>query len=258
MEPTILTHHKNRVGYITLNRPEKRNALSPQIVRELADAFDQMDQNPEVKVVVLQAQGRAFCAGADLEYLHELKDFSIEENIEDSYRLKNLFSQIYEFPKPIIAKIEGHAMAGGCGLVTVCDFAFAVPDALFGYTEVKIGFVPALVSVFLAEQIGQAKATELLLSGELISAKKAAEFNLITEVIEEDMLEEWVEKFSSKLIAENSAFSMAETKRLLRSLGKSERHQALEAAALANAHARTHADCKKGLGAFLSKSKPSW
>lgn len=258
MEPIVLTHHQNRVGYITLNRPEKRNALSPELISALSEAFAEMEKNPTVKVVLLQAKGRAFCAGADLDYLKKLQDFSIEENQEDSRRLMDLFNQIYEFPKVVIAQVEGHAMAGGCGLVSLCDFAFAVPDALFGYTEVRIGFVPALVSVFLVEQLGQAKATELLLSGELISAKKAAEFELITEVIDEDLIEDWVRKFANRLITENSEFSMRETKRLLRSLGRKNRLSALEAAADANAQARSHQDCVKGLTAFLQKNKPTW
>lgn len=258
MEPIVLTHHQNRVGYITLNRPEKRNALSPELISALSEAFAEMEKNPTVKVVLLQAKGRAFCAGADLDYLKKLQDFSIEENQEDSRRLMDLFNQIYEFPKVVIAQVEGHAMAGGCGLVSLCDFAFAVPDALFGYTEVRIGFVPALVSVFLVEQLGQAKATELLLSGELISAKKAAEFELITEVIDEDLIEDWVRKFANRLITENSEFSMRETKRLLRSLGRKNRLSALEAAADANAQARSHQDCVKGLTAFLQKNKPNW
>lgn len=180
----------------------------------------------------------------------------MKENTADNRSLMNLFSQIYEFPKVLIAKIEGYAMAEGCGLVSLCDFA--VPDALFGHTEVRIGFVPALVSVFLVEQLGQARATELLLSGELISSKKAAEFELITEVIEEDLIEDWVNKFASKLIKENSEFSMKETKRLLRSLCQKQRQEALELAVDTKAKARYHEDFKTGLTAFLQKSKSHW
>ncbi|PZV84634.1 methylglutaconyl-CoA hydratase [Algoriphagus aquaeductus] len=259
MEKTVLTHVENQLGFITLNRPEKRNALSPQLIGELSEAFAQMKADKSVKLVILQAKGKAFCAGADLEYLQELQQFSYEENLEDSHRLKRLFSQIYEFPKVVIAKVQGHALAGGCGLVTVCDFAFADSEALFGYTEAKIGFVPALVSVFLAEQIGHYRAGELLISGEMISAKKADEFGLITGYMDGASLDHWVlNEFALKLIRDNSAFSMGETKRLLRSLGKVTRDQALDAAAEANARARAHEDCKKGIAAFLQKTKPTW
>ena len=142
--------------------------------------------------------------------------------------------------------------------MTVCDFAFSAPEALFGYTEVKIGFVPAVVSVFLSEQIGQAKTAELLLSGELISSSKSVSLGLITEVVEREFLAKRTEAFATKLVEDNSAFSMQETKRLLRSLGQAERHHALDLAAEANAKARANGDCVKGISAFLSKIKPSW
>lgn len=258
MQPTLLTQIENRTGFITLNRPEKRNALSPDLIRELDQAFADFEQDSQVKVVVLRAVGKAFCAGADLDYIQQLQHFSFEENLEDSRRLQALFTRIYEYPKVVIAQVQGHALAGGCGLVTVCDFAFAAPGALFGYTEVKIGFIPALVSVFLTEQIGQGKTTELLLSGELISSSRAAALGLITEVVEQEFLEKRTLEFAQKMIEDNSAFSMQETKRLLRSLGKTERHLALDRAAEANANARQHPDCKQGIAAFLSKSKPGW
>lgn len=258
MDSLILTQIENRIGFITLNRPEKRNAMSPELISGLDQAFSTFAQNDAVKVVVLKAAGKAFCAGADLDYIQQMQHFSYEENLEDSNRLKSLFSRIYEFPKVVIAQVQGHALAGGCGLVTVCDFAFSAPEALFGYTEVKIGFVPALVSVFLSEQIGQAKTTELLLSGELIASSKCVSLGLITEVVEREFLESRTLEFAQKLIIDNSAFSMQETKRLLRSLGQSARHQALDQAAIANAKARGHADCVKGISAFLSKTKPSW
>lgn len=255
---TVLIHVKNRVGFITLNRPEKRNALSPELIGDLDAAFSEMEQNPEVKIVVLKAVGKAFCAGADLDYIQQMQHFSLEENLVDSHRLKALFSKIYEFPKVVIAQVQGHALAGGCGLVTVCDFAFAAPEALLGYTEVKIGFIPALVSVFLSEQIGHGKTAELLLSGELISSSKSVALGLITEVVEQEFLEKRTLEFAQKLAIENSAFSMSETKRLLRNLGAKSRHEALDLAAAANAKARGHQDCVKGISAFLSKTKPSW
>lgn len=258
METSVLTYIEGRIAFVILNRPEKRNALSPETVQELMRAFSEMEQDPEVKVVVLKAEGEVFCAGADLDYLRQMQDFSWEENLADSQRLKSLFSQIYEFPKVVIAQIQGHALAGGFGLVTVCDFAFATSEAKFGYTEVKIGFVPALVSVFLSEQIGLAVATELLLSGNLITASKAAELGLITAEVSSELLEKKTIDFAQQLISGNSTFSMQETKRLLRSLGEQSRHEALDRAAEANARARSHEDCVKGITAFLSKTKPEW
>jgi methylglutaconyl-CoA hydratase len=254
----VLTEIRDRIGFITLNRPEKRNALGPELIAGLHTAFESMNASEEVKVIVLRSTGKAFCAGADLAYLQQLQDFSYEENLADSRRLMELFNLIYCLPKVVIAEIQGHALAGGCGLATVCDFAFSVPDALFGYTEVRIGFVPALVSVFLTEQIGAAKTQELLLSGEFISSAKAAELGLITGVETAEFLSKSVQEFAAKLITQNSAFSMSKTKTLLRQLNEVERRKSLDLAAETNALARAHEDCKKGIAAFLSKTSPDW
>jgi len=258
MNRVVLTHVSDRIGYIKLNNPEKRNAMSPELISSLKAAFLEMELNKEVKLVILSASGKAFCAGADLAYLQQMQEFTFQENLADSRSLKDLFELIYNFPKVVIAAVQGHALAGGCGLVTVCDFAFSAPEALFGYTEVAIGFVPALVSVFLLEQIGGAKTQELLLSGELITSSKAAELGLITEVVPAEELEKRVLDFAQRLIAKNSAFSMSETKMLLRELNRESREKALNFAAELNAKARAHADCKQGIAAFLSKSKPTW
>jgi methylglutaconyl-CoA hydratase len=154
----VLYSVANQTAYLTLNRPEKRNALSPEIITELKNAFDKAEQDASVKVVVLKANGESFCAGADLNYLQQLQNFSYEENLADSQHLKELFLKIYTLKKVVIAQVQGHALAGGCGLATVCDFTFAVPEAKFGYTEVRIGFIPALVAVFLIRKIGEQKA----------------------------------------------------------------------------------------------------
>ena len=157
----IIYSVKDRVGYITLNRPEKRNALSSELVTALKEAFATAKNDRDVKVIVLKANGESFCAGADLAYLQQLQQFSFQENLADSNHLKDLFLQIYQLEKVVVAQVQGHALAGGCGLATICDFVFAVPEAKFGYTEVKIGFIPALVSIFLIRKIGEQKAKQL-------------------------------------------------------------------------------------------------
>jgi len=154
----ITYHCEERIGTITINRPEKRNALNFEIVQELKIALEMAANDADCKVIVLRAEGKAFCAGADLEYIQTLQNNTFEENLQDSGHLRELFQQIYLHEKVIIAQIQGHALAGGCGLASVCDFSFAVPEAKFGYTEVKIGFVPAIVMVFLIRKIGEAKA----------------------------------------------------------------------------------------------------
>jgi methylglutaconyl-CoA hydratase len=158
----VLTEKKDRIGYIILNRPEKRNALSAEMVDSLKSAFKSQIEDDEVKVIVLKANGKAFCAGADLGYLQQLQKNTYEENLEDSQNLRSLFQLIYEAPKVVIAQIEGPAIAGGAGLASICDFVFAIPELQMAYTEVRIGFIPALVMVFLLRKIDESKAKHLL------------------------------------------------------------------------------------------------
>lgn len=248
----------SRVGTITLNRPEKRNALNAQVVSELKNAFTHAEKDDSAKVIVLAAEGDAFCAGADLAYLQELQKNTFVENLADSNHLKELFHQIYTHPKVVIAKVQGHAIAGGSGLATVCDFSFTVPEAMFGYTEVRIGFIPAIVMVFLLRKIGEGKSKELLLSGELINAEKAVSMGLINKVVGVESLNVEVSKFAQTLVKKNSGQSMTFTKRMIAEVQELGLEEGLELAAKQNATARASEDCQKGIGAFLNKEKPSW
>ncbi|MFN8277722.1 MAG: enoyl-CoA hydratase-related protein [Chitinophagales bacterium] len=254
----INTSVDQRIGYITLNRPEQRNALSGALVKELQTAFSEMEQDDRVKVIVLRANGPVFSAGADLAYLTQLQQNSFDENYADSSSLAHLFRSIYEHKKVVIAQVQGHAIAGGCGLATIADFTFAVPEAQFGYTEVKIGFIPALVSIFLTRKIGEGKARDLLLSGRLISAGEALNMGLITKVIETNALDVAVQQFALELCATTSALSLQLTKELLAKVNDLPLGEALDYAAKQNAHCRASADCKKGIAAFLSKEKITW
>lgn len=249
---------RERVAYLTLNRPEKRNALSHELVNELKTNFERAEQDDLAKVVVLKAQGDSFCAGADLGYLQQLQNFSYAENLADSHHLKDLFLKIYTLKKIVIAQIQGHALAGGCGLATVCDFAFAVPEAKFGYTEVRIGFVPALVAVFLVRKIGEQKARQLLLTGEIIKAPEALALGLITNVVPSVDLTSSVFDFAQTLIRSNSTQSMQLTKQLIADVQDKTLTDSLDMAAAFNAKARATDDCKKGIAAFLNKQNISW
>lgn len=251
-------HVKERIGVITLNRPEKRNALSHELVADLKEAFVNAEKDDQVKVVILKANGEAFCAGADLAYLQQLQKFSYEQNLQDSNHLKELFLKIYTHPKVVIAQVQGHALAGGCGLATVCDFTYAVPQAKFGYTEVKIGFIPAIVTVFLLRKIGEAKSKELLLGGELISADQALQIGLINSVIAPEKLESEVWETAGKLVSGNSAQSMKLTKQIIAQVQSESIVDALNYAAEMNARARGTEDCKRGIAAFLNKEKLIW
>ncbi len=254
----VLYSKRDRIGYITLNRPEKRNALSHELVAELKATFAQAETDEDVKVVVLRANGEAFCAGADLAYLQQLQHFSFEENKADSHHLKDLFLQIYQLRKVVIAQVQGHALAGGCGLATVCDFAFAVPEAKFGYTEVRIGFIPAMVLVFLIRKIGEQKARQLLLTGELLNGVAVKEMGVISNVVSKEELEKAVYDFAQKLITSNSGRSMQITKQMIGEVQSMSLQEALNYAATMNAHARATDDCKNGIAAFLEKREWKW
>lgn len=249
---------EGRISEIILNRPEKRNAFNSELVSELTAAFKELDESNKTRVIILKANGPAFSAGADLAYLQQLQKNTFEENLVDSGKLKNLFEFIYYSRKPIIAQVEGPAIAGGCGLATICDFVFAKPDVTFGYTEVKIGFVPAIVMFFLLRKVGESVARPLLLSGKLISAEEALAKGLIYEIVNEGDINEYVYAFAEKLASETSPQSIALTRQMISEIQNMETEEALRYAARQNALARSNEDCKKGINAFVNKEKIRW
>lgn len=254
----VLYEVKDRICYLTLNRPEKKNALNAAMVSDLKNLFSKAERDNEVKVIVLKANGDVFCSGADLESLQQLQKNSHEENLKDSNHLKELFVQIYTLKKVVIAEVQGHALAGGCGLTTVCDFVFAVPGAKMGYTEVRIGFVPAIVMVFLLRKVGEQKAKQLLLSGDLISGDETVRMGLVNSLVSAENLPAEVAKFSKRLIENNSIQSMELTKQMIGESQSMSLTDGLNYAAEMNAKARSTADCKRGIAAFLNKEKLTW
>ncbi len=249
---------RNRIAFITLDRADKRNALNHDVVAELRQAFELAEQDDTAKVVVLRANGKAFSAGADLESLQAMQEYEYAENLADSTHLMQLFLQIYTLKKVVIAQVQGHALAGGCGLATVCDFAFAAPEARFGYTEVKIGFLPAIVSVFLLRKVGEGRTKQLLLTGDPVSAAEAQALGLINYVMPADELAARVEAFAEKLCRENSASSLEATKDLIARVQDQSLEGALRYAAQQNATARTSDDCRRGVASFLNKEPLVW
>ncbi len=249
---------KKRVAYITLNRPEKRNAFNATLVKELGHSIAFAEKSNDVRVIVLRANGKAFCAGADLAYIKDLSGYTFEENLEDSQSLMRLFLQMYKLKKPIIAQIQGPALAGGCGLATVCDIIIASEDAIFGYPEARIGFVAALVMIFLVCRIGEGKARELLLTGKNISAVEANTMGLINEVTLSGDLDAKVEEYCLQLSKNVSGSSVAITKEILSKLHGMDVQNALEFAARMNAATRMTDDCKRGITAFLNKHTMEW
>ena len=248
----------DRVGIITLNRPEKRNALSYDLISELESAFEQYEIDNSVNVIILKANGQAFCAGADLADLQRLQTYSFEQNLADSNHLKELFLRIYTLKKVVIAQVQGPALAGGCGLATVCDFVFTVPKAKFGYPEVKIGFIPAIVMIFLLRKIGEGKTKRLLLSGDQFSAERAYQLGMVHEIVAPEVLEEHVMKFAKRLIRTNSSHAMMLTKQMTTKLYSMSLQESLSFAADMNARARESDDFKRGVSSFLNKENIEW
>ena len=257
-EPLVLYAASQRIATISINRPEKRNALNSELVAQLTAAFARASEDPAVKVVILKASGSTFSAGADLAYLQQLQQNSYEENLADSENLKKLFTTIYYLPKLVIAQVEGHAIAGGCGLATVCDIVFAVPEASFGYTEVKLGFVPAIVTCFLLRKTSETIAKKLLLTGALFTAEEALSYGLITFVTKKEDISLNVNNFALSLCNEASANSLMVTKQLIGQTTNPELDKCLAAAVQLNASVRETEDFKKGVAAFISKEKINW
>ncbi|HEX8816562.1 MAG TPA: enoyl-CoA hydratase-related protein [Terriglobales bacterium] len=253
---TIQLSTENGVATITLNRPDKRNAISYELIDDLLAALEEVAQSPAL-VLVLTGSGKAFCSGMDLENLKALLGRSPEQSLMDSQTMARLFRSLYEFPKPTIAAVNGPAIAGGCGLATLCDFTLSVPDAKFGYTEVRIGFVPAIVSTFLLRQVGEKHARDLLLTGRIITADEALRIGLINEVVPSDKLISRAKELAAELM-ENSPASLRYTKRLLSDNARRELDVQVETAVLENAAVRSTADFHEGITSFLEKRKPKW
>src|SRR6185369_6773139 len=194
------------IATVIFNRPEKRNALSFQMIAEVLTALDEIE-NSEALVAIFTGAGKAFCAGMDLDELESLIGKTRAENVEDSRRMAKLFRRLYDFPKPTISAVNGAAIAGGTGIATMCDFTFAAPEAKFGYTEVRIGFVPAIVSSILVWQVGHKIARDLLMTGRLFDAAEAYRFGLVNEVVPAEQLMVRAKELASQLL-ENSPSSV--------------------------------------------------
>lgn len=244
------------VATITLNRPERRNAISFQLVDELLGALDQIENSP-TQVVVLTGAGNAFCAGMDLDELKSLLGKTHDENVKDSSRMAHLFRRLFDFPRPTIAAVNGAAIAGGSGLATMCDFTLAVPEAMFGYTEVRIGFVPAMVSSILVWQVGHKIARDLLLSGRLFDASEARRLGLVNEVVPRERLLDRARQLAVQLL-DNSPSSVQHTKKLINGYIAASLDQQLAVAIEENARIRATADFREGICSFLEKRKPRW
>jgi methylglutaconyl-CoA hydratase len=250
---TLRIHDDGLIRTITLNRPERRNALTPEMQDELIAAFTASRS----RVILLAGEGESFCAGLDIDVLKKMADLSPEQHRVEAERTARMFRALWECDVPTIALVHGAAMAGGTGLATLCDFTLAAPEAMFGYTEARIGFVPALVSAYLRQQIGDKQARSLLLTARRFGAQEAHSMGLVSEVVPREDLEARAQAVAAELL-QLSPESLRATKRLLRAQQATGLDSALAEAMEANAASRQTADFREGIAAFIEKRKPVW
>jgi len=252
-EALLRTTLDNGILRLRLNRPEKRNALNRAVVDELRRAVVDA-ASAEVDAIVIEGEGSVFCAGADLAYLEELAGYSIEENVEDSRALADALLAVYRSPVPVIARVHGHAIAGGCGLATACDVVVAVESAKFGYTEVGIGFIPAIVTALLLRKGPQMQTRELLLTGRIITASEAHQRGLVTTVVPDlAELDAEIDRICGRLRdVDRGAVRM--TKEMLLQMEEMTLDGGVEYGVRMNAIARTREECREGIARFLRKA----
>ena len=253
---TLTLAYEGATATLTLNRPDKRNAISYELIEEIQLALRKVEESP-AQILILTGSGAAFCSGLDLDYLREITRHTQDENLADSKWIALMFRELYDFPKVTIAAVNGPAIAGGCGLATLCDFTLASAEAKFGYTEVRVGFVPAIVSTFLLRQVGEKQARDLLLTGRIIDAEEAHRLGLVNEVVQPDNLLPRAHELA-KTLGANSPASLLATKRLLKAFSHMELDRQLATAVEENARIRTTQDFREGVSSFLEKRKPSW
>jgi len=254
----IETHIEDRIGYITLNRPERRNALSYALVSQLKEVFAAWQGEPTIRVVVLRAKGPVFCSGADIEYLQKLQDYTLQENLADSLHLMELYLMMYRYSKPTIAQVEGPALAGGAGLVTVCDLVVATPQATIGYPEARIGFLPAMVTYFLLRRVGEGWARQLLITAEPIGAEEAHRMGIFNYLVSAEEVATFTKNLALRIAEQTSPISQEFIRKLIADLQDMPLKEGLEFAAKMNAHARATEDFRRGIAAFLKKEKITW
>lgn len=253
---SLVTHSANGVKTITLNRPEKRNAMTPEMIEELKLALDEA-QHCDCGVVILTGAGSAFCAGLDMEQLATINARTPEEHRRDSENMALVLRTLYEFPKPVIAAVNGPAIAGGMSLATIADLTLATPEAKFGLTEVRVGYVPAIAASFLLRQVGEKRARELLLTGRLLKAREALEWGLVTQIVAPEELMQAAQALAQSLL-QNSPQAMQAVKRLLAKHSRRRLDEEIEDAIQVNAENRSTEDFKEGVQAFLNRRKADW
>jgi len=249
--------HKS-VAFVVLDRPEVHNAFNDELAREVTDAFTELGRRNEVRVVVLAGNGKSFCAGADLNWMKRMIQYSHDENVADARAIGRMYLAIAKCPKPVIGRVHGAALGGGAGLVAACDIAIAVESVQFGFTEVKLGIVPAIISPFVIAKIGPGRAREFFITGERFLAPVALTIGLIQHVVSHELaLDALIDSKISQILA-SAPGAVAAAKELVFGVAAQHLDQSLEFAAQSIARARASAEGQAGMKAFLERQRPPW
>ncbi|HEX9916745.1 MAG TPA: enoyl-CoA hydratase/isomerase family protein [candidate division Zixibacteria bacterium] len=254
---TIIFKTEDAVANVILNRPEVHNAFNEVMIKELTEVFEKISKDEHIRVVVLTGKGKSFCAGADLNWMKKVISFSYEENFDDSFKLAQLFYLIYSLPKPTIAKVNGAAIGGGTGLVSVCDIVIASEEAKFSLSEVKLGLVPACISPYVIRRMGESRCREFFLTGERLSAERASKFGLVNEVVPSNDLDKAVDEKVKQLISSGPE-ALKCCKELLEKVPLMNLDLATSYTAEVIAKLRISDEGQEGMNAFLEKRKPKW
>ena len=253
----VLLKFEPPVARIVLNRPEVRNAFNEKLISELYDVFWELKENEGVRLIVVTGEGKSFCAGADLNWMRSVMNYDFEQNYAETLKLAKLMNLIYRHPKPVIARVNGAAIGGGVGLASACDIVIASDKAVFGLSEVKLGLVPAAISPYVIARIGEARARELFITGERISAAKAYDINLVNQIAPLEKLDEEVE-IKIETILKNGPNAVKAAKELIYQAVSSNLDDLEKYTAKLIAELRLSEEAQEGMSAFLEKRKPKW
>lgn len=254
---TIVYRTDGNVARVVFNRPEVHNAFNDTMIKELSSVFDDIEKRPDIRVVIVTGEGKSFCAGADLNWMRRVKDYSYEDNLKESLDLAEMLFKVYASPKPTIARVNGAAIGGGTGLVAVCDIAIAAEKAKFSFSEVKLGLIPACISPYVLKKCGEGKCREFFLTGERLTAEKACAAGLVNAVISLDEIDAYITNIVALLVSSGPE-AISTCKELLRNVSGMSLEDAKRYTAEVIAKLRISDEGQEGMNAFLEKRKPVW
>jgi len=254
---TILYSVEDNIARVTFNRPDVHNAFNDKMINELSRVFDEIEKKRGIRVVIITGKGKSFCAGADLNWMRRVKDYSYEDNLKESLDLAEMLYKIYSSAKPTIARVNGAAIGGGTGLVAVCDIAVAATKAKFSFSEAKLGLIPACISPYVMKKCGEGKCREFFLTGERLTAEKAYNAGLVNLVVDLEQIDDVVNDLVDKLVT-SGPDAIRSCKELLRRVSEMSLEQAKKYTAEVIAKLRISDEGQEGMNAFLEKRKPTW